>query len=484
MSGIFNLDINSYNINELKNILNLQDPFSLEDIINNENLLREKLLMDKSISKEKRKDIIKFLDGVKQKLMTETKKREFKYQQGEYLLNEEHAVMERPGRSVSSHINPVPRDEAAVEGTSKHTIHRLLCLDSRFRNNYYTTLSTNYQVTLPTTVKNVISMELSALEFPSTYFQISKSLGNNYFWIGWANPRAQITTGGGSAPPGPGGVPVPELLWYYISIPDGNYKRLEIQDAVNEQIQIAIQNNFTGGGGGSDARPICIIDEHTTKTVFTIANGTGTGAATIDSSGNGTGGVANSNPWTPLLYVYFNRSSGANNGAATPSTSTAGYTNVGNGIAEPPSVDLAGKNGIVSNLGWILGFRLGEYNGSQSYVSEGCYDAWGTKYIYIVVNDFNKNVNNFVVTAYNESIGKSNVLARISTDSATSSDFNNGLSLTNDTVTQNNAIKKRFYFGPVDISRLQLQILDEFGRVLDLNNMDYSMALNLVCLYD
>ena len=69
-------------------------------------------------------------------------------------------------------------------------------------------------------------------------------------------------------------------------------------------------------------------------------------------------------------------------------------------------------------------------------------------------------------------------------DSATSSDFNNGLSLTNDTVTQNNAIKKRFYFGPVDISRLQLQILDEFGRILDLNNMDYSMALNLVCLYD
>jgi len=243
MSGIFNLDIDSYNINELKNILNLQDPFTLEDIINNENLLREKLLMDDSISKEKRKDIIKFLDGVKQKLMTETKKREFKYGNGEYLLNEEHAVMARPGGSISSHINPVPRDETTVEGTSKHTIHRLLCLDSRFRNNYYTTLSTNYQVTLPTTIKNVISMELSALEFPSTYFQISKSLGNNYFWIGWTNPRAQITTGGGAAPPG-----TPKLLWYYISIPDGNYKRLEIQDAINEQIMIAVQNNYPTPG--------------------------------------------------------------------------------------------------------------------------------------------------------------------------------------------------------------------------------------------
>ena len=483
MSGIFNLDIDSYNINELKNILNLQDPFTLEDIINNENLLREKLLMDDSISKEKRKDIIKFLDGVKQKLMTETKKREFKYGNGEYLLNEEHAVMARPGGSVSSHINPVPRDETTVEGTSKHTIHRLLCLDSRFRNNYYTTLSTNYQVTLPTTIKNVISMELSALEFPSTYFQISKSLGNNYFWIGWTNPRAQTTTGGGQAPVG-----TPKLLWYYISIPDGNYKRLEIQDAINEQIMIAVQNNYptppSTDPSGSDARPVCIIDEHTTKTVFTIQNGTGGDAATIDASGNGGGGISTppQSSWTPLLYVFFNRTSGTNNAGATPYGPPGGV--IGGGISEPPSVDLAGDSGIVQNLGWILGFRLGEYNGSHSYVSEGCYDAWGTKYIYIVVNDFNKNVNNFVVTAYNESIGKSNVLARISTDSATSSDFNNGLSLTNDTVTQNNAIKKRFYFGPVDVSRLQLQILDEFGRILDLNNMDYSMALNLVCLYD
>ena len=39
MSGIFNLDIDSYNVNELKNILNLKNPFTLEDIVNNENFL-------------------------------------------------------------------------------------------------------------------------------------------------------------------------------------------------------------------------------------------------------------------------------------------------------------------------------------------------------------------------------------------------------------------------------------------------------------
>ena len=33
----FNLHINDYNINELKDLLNLVDPYTLEDIVNNEN---------------------------------------------------------------------------------------------------------------------------------------------------------------------------------------------------------------------------------------------------------------------------------------------------------------------------------------------------------------------------------------------------------------------------------------------------------------
>lgn len=241
---MFNLNIGSYTINELENILNLQDPYTLENIVNSENTLRERLLMDQNISHDKKKDIIKFLNKVKKNLIEDKKKRDFKYQKSNYLLNEEHAVLQRPTNGVSSKINPVPRDETTNEGTSKHTIHKLLCLDSRFRNNYYMTLSTDYQVTLPTTIKNVVSMELSALEFPSTYYQISKSLGNNYFWLGWTNPRLQTSNDNPNKPEVSGLSGDPELLWYYISIPDGNYKRLDIQKAINEQIQIALQNNI------------------------------------------------------------------------------------------------------------------------------------------------------------------------------------------------------------------------------------------------
>jgi hypothetical protein len=169
MSELFNLSINAYNINELKDMLELKDPFTIEDIVNNENVLRERLFMDSKLSKSKKNEIIKFLSQAKGKLIDDLKKNNFTYEPVDRLTGGDHIVQQKPAGSVSSLINPVPRDETTIEGTSKHTIHRLLCMDSRFRDNYYTTLSTNYLVTLPTVIKNVISMELSALEFPSTY---------------------------------------------------------------------------------------------------------------------------------------------------------------------------------------------------------------------------------------------------------------------------------------------------------------------------
>ena len=42
----------------------------------------------------------------------------------------------------------------------------------------------------------------------------------------------------------------------------------------------------------------------------------------------------------------------------------------------------------------------------------------------------------------------------------------------------------RQYFGPVDIQKLQIQLLDEYGRILNLNNMDYSFCLTFQTIYD
>ena len=128
-------------------------------------------------------------------------------------------------------------------------------------------------------------------------------------------------------------------------------------------------------------------------------------------------------------------------------------------------------------FGWLIGFRNGIYTGNSSYVSEAVIDLKGFKYMFLVVDDYNNNVNNSFYSAFNSSILNKNILARIS------------LQNTNffDTAAQNNlslVTTARQYFGPVDIQKLGIQLLDEYGRVVDLNNMDFSFCLTLQAIYD
>ena len=43
---------------------------------------------------------------------------------------------------------------------------------------------------------------------------------------------------------------------------------------------------------------------------------------------------------------------------------------------------------------------------------------------------------------------------------------------------------ERIYFGPTDIARLEIKIYDEFARIVDINNADYSLTLELEIIYD
>jgi hypothetical protein len=132
-------------------------------------------------------------------------------------------------------------------------------------------------------------------------------------------------------------------------------------------------------------------------------------------------------------------------------------------------------------FGWLLGFRNGIYTGNLNYVSEGVVDMIGPKYLFLVVDDHNNNVNNNFFSAFNSSILNKNILARITlistsfSISAISSIQQNNLSI---------ITTPRDYFGPVNITNLTIQLLDEYGRVVNLNNMDFSFCLNLVTVYD
>ena len=91
------------------------------------------------------------------------------------------------GIPPSVKINPYrsgPGDTISMlSGWSNDTITKVISLDSRFRDQYFQSTSTDFLIDLPITLNKVVSMTLVALEIPATYFQISKRLGNNFFHI-------------------------------------------------------------------------------------------------------------------------------------------------------------------------------------------------------------------------------------------------------------------------------------------------------------
>ena len=257
---------------------------------------------------------------------------------------------------------------------------------------------------MPIRLTQVVSLQLSALEIPSTFYTVSKLFGNNFFVISLPNT-------------------VIEPL--IVTLPDGNYTYLTLQNYINTflstapagytEIQFLADVNTPGGNGSGG----------TGKMIIGSLNGD------IDFSLN------------------FQTDRFGNNDRQTP---------------------------LPLKLGWLMGFRLGYYENNPTYVSEGLIDMIGIRYIYLVIDDFNNNVSDGFYGAFTSSLLNKNILARITLQGSV---FN--------IITQNNLIlvtTARQYFGPVDIQKMQIQLLDEYGRILDLNNMDYSFCMTFQTVYD
>jgi hypothetical protein len=131
---------------------------------------------------------------------------------------------------------------------------------------------------------------------------------------------------------------------------------------------------------------------------------------------------------------------------------------------------------IYKKFGWIVGYRDEAYTNNNSYTTEGVYNGAYPNYIYFVLNDYNNSQAQNVFGMYSKSIIGDNILGMIPiTSEAFYVNFTNG----NDFIE-----RKREYFGPVRIQRLKIQLLNQYGDVINLNKMDYSFSLELEVGYD
>jgi hypothetical protein len=155
-------------------------------------------------------------------------------------------------------------------------------------------------------------------------------------------------------------------------------------------------------------------------------------------------------------------------------------------------VDISGNidpNNIKSKLGWLLGFRQPTYtiNYSNSVdvlkTSEAFVDLNGPRYLYLAVDEFNNAApQSTFVSMLPKSLLNRNILARISIDSYRYNLISSAGFGTIQTCTPTNGFllsDKREYNDDVDLQKMRIQLVDEYGRTVGLNGLDFSFVLQV-----
>jgi hypothetical protein len=136
---------------------------------------------------------------------------------------------------------------------------------------------------------------------------------------------------------------------------------------------------------------------------------------------------------------------------------------------------------LSKTFGWILGFRKIHYQEKMSFTSEALYGGDSLEYFYFVLDDFNLNYTSNLFAIFHNSYIDKNILAKVPYT-------NNNNNLTNALTYYDDSLAilspKRQYFGPVDIKKISIQLLNKYGDVVPLNLMDYSFTLELEMAYD
>jgi hypothetical protein len=428
LSHDFNLNIDNYNEEEIEQLFDLQYPYSSDQIAQSQNIIKDKLLNDKNLGEDKQHQIVDFLKNCGQKLQKKSgtsssfmeNKNEIIQQGGNIIIkrhDEAEAINATPasGRVVDSMQAP----PGILNPINYKSIVRAVTIDSRFRPNYYDTKSTNYLVTLPTTLKKVLSLRIASIDLPMTYYAISRAQGNNTFVVRDIN---------GSGP-----------LLHTCVLPDGNYEVSFSNTTHAFHIETAINKAMVAAG--VDVNLVYTVDPISGRSVFASQ--------------------AEAAPLITSFVIDFN-------------------------VDHDGNIDQT--RNLQFTLGWQLGFRTATYVadgdgvGAAAIVSEGiCYPI-GPRYAYLGLTDFNNNSNNYFISAFASSILNPDIIARIN---LIKMQQNEGIYHAGDDEGSSTQLNRtRNYFGPVDIQKLKITLYDEFGRIIDLNNMDWSFTIKAECLYD
>lgn len=424
------------------------------------------------------------------------------------IYGNQHVPMNKQQLGVNDTFN-VPVAQDSLNPNLKNTITRFVNLDSQFRqySSNFENSSTDYTLDLSDRLSNVLSMRLYSYQIPFSWYTIDIAYGNTCFWI---------TDGSCNVP---------------ISITPGNYSASEFTSALNK--------SFKDAGFHFPTIPVAdtpvTYNSNNGKLLFSLIDGSFNG---LCFNGLDMPGIPGSFTITKTTMMTF----------FDPTTILQCQTNCVNQSYY-----------VNQTLGWIMGFRtttvLIDPSGN---VPQANLDLNGTKYLILVIDDYNQNhVNNGVVSitettnsniklpSYylpdlpyvcsntNTTISSSDLLiasksnisynsipilvpsaprtltqSQIYTINEINKNKNNNTNYKSKAPTSPNILSilpiknsgsntgdmliefsgslqdnARTYFGPVNIDKMRVKLLDDKGNVLNLNGCDWCVTLICDCLY-
>ena len=444
-----NLNIEQYIISDLENIFSL--PYNYTNETLHDSIMKFKNLVGSaSLGESKKKDIYQFIEKAKMKLSNIREPSN---------ISEPSTIREPSNSIIESFVsspevtsygvrNPVVKKQEKI-------MTKTINVDSRFRDNYSSNVSNNFTFDLEDDSENkVISMSVTSIDLPLSNYTFSQEKTNTKFMVIDLSGDSDLSNG-----------TVYDCTVY--TLPDGNYV-VDTDDNVKAFNDIA--NN--------------------------INNNVDTEIGTIEYNGPN-----NISLFTPVNVVTTNTLIDLSFNIYIPSSTASFTSNLTNTSAIHFLLDNS-NNIIPSNdildvqqtLGWQIGFRdvSGYFIIEPDEVVDGSSPCIinTTQYIYISIREnglglpsLNKFLPRFPKKTYNRTTScspapstyRETIISRLNIPS----DENSVFKILNVGGGMNQLNRKRIYDGPKRIYNLNITLLDEYGNMLSLNNIDWSMTIEL-----
>ena len=425
-----NLDINNYSIAELEKLLKLQANYNTETVIKQKEAITLSI-KESALADAQKTELYIFLDNIRNKLINNLEKiDETKYN----LVNQydgNHFLI----KTKNNDFKTILENNKQID---KSIIKRTYTIDSLFRQNYDLpdNASHNYIIQLPETINRAITMSISSLEIPLTYYNISTFNNNNTFTI------QELSNNDISGP------------LYFIRLTSGLYQaRFNVANLNTKIIAYNIVDEI------NNVLSKCPNSDISTNLKFGLDDRTGQSFFALTS---------------PNKRYKINFDIDNSNNSNNSNNSSIKYNCI--------------ENYLHQKLGWQLGFTNKSITITTSitdisgiYSDRICQVNY-PRYIYIAIDDFQASSRNYFSVAAQSLIapniiGRINILSLLEEKTA----FKQAASAGDFLFTQKHI---REYFGPTDITKLRIQLLDEYGRPFSLNNSDWSFVVTFECFYN